>query len=247
MKRMHLKKQKLKKKKIINKIVIVIILLIISVIYILKIFTKKALPQLISYSELETTKIVSSIINNTITEDVAKTINMEDLFTTIKDSNGDIKSIDFNSSKVNKILAATTRSVEQNLRYLESGKVDKLKLNDTILSNYNKEKIKKGIIYELPSGIIFDNVLLKNILPKIPIKINLIGNVFSEIYTDIESYGINNALIKININVEAEVKILLPFISSKEKIETNIPIVMKLIQGNVPSYYFDGYLNNIEK
>lgn len=245
MKRMHLKKVRNKKVKLINKIIIILILLIITVIYIFKIFNEKALPQLISYSELETTKIVSSIINNTITEDVAKNINMEDLFITIKDSNGNIKSIDFNSSKVNNILADTTRSVEQNLKYLESGNIDKLNLNNNILSNYDLEKFKKGIIYELPSGIIFDNILLRNILPKIPIKINLIGNVFSEIYTDIESYGINNALIKININVEAEVKILLPFVSSREKIETNIPVVMKLIEGNVPSYYFDGYLNGI--
>lgn len=243
MKRMHLKRYKTKKYKILNKIIIILVLLIVSTIYVLKIFNEKALPQLISYSELETTKIVSSIINNTITKDIAKNINMDDLFITIKDANGNIKSIDFNSSKVNNILAYTTTSVEQNLKYLEKGNINKLDLNNIMLSNIDEEKIKKGIIYELPSGIIFNNVLLSNILPKIPIKIGLIGNVFSELYTDIQSYGINNALIKININVEAEVKILLPFISSREKIETNIPIVMKLIEGNVPSYYFDGYLN----
>ena len=243
MKKMHLKKHRNKKNKIINKILFVLILLIISIIYIFKIFNEKALPQLISYSELETTKIVSSIVNNTITRDIAKNTNMDDLFTILKDSNGSIKSIDFNSSKINNILADTTRSVEQNLRYLESGNIDELDLTNIILSNYDKEKIKKGIIYELPSGIIFDNVLLRNILPKIPIKMNLIGNVFSEIYTDIESYGINNALIKININVEAEVKILLPFVSSREKIETNIPLAIKIIEGDVPSYYFDGYQN----
>ena len=117
------------------------------------------MPQFISYSEIETKKIVSNIINNTITEEITNNINMDDLFITLKDSNGDIQSIDFNSSEVNKILVKSSKSVEQNLRYLESGEVDKLNL-----SNYDNKKFKNGIIYELPSGIIFNNTLLNNIL-----------------------------------------------------------------------------------
>ena len=238
---MRLKKYRNKNNKIVNIILFIVILLIISIIYIFKIFNEKALPQFISYSEIETKKIVSNIINNTITEEITNNINMDDLFITLKDSNGDIQSIDFNSSEVNKILVKSSKSVEQNLRYLESGEVDKLNLSNI----YDIDKLKKGIIYELPSGIIFNNTLLNNILPKIPIRINLIGNVFCKLSTDITDYGINNALIKININVEAEIKILIPFVSSNTKLNVDIPILMKVIEGKVPSYYFDGYLNSL--
>ena len=31
--------------------------------------------------------------------------------------------------------------------------------------------------------------------------------------------------------------------SSSEKIEASIPIVMKIIEGDVPNYYYDGFLN----
>lgn len=238
--RMRLKKYKREKTKMINKIFLIVILLVISIVYILKIFNEKALPQFINYSEIETKKIVSNIISNTVTEEITNNINMDDIFITLKDSNGDIQSIDFNSSEVNKILVNSSKSVEQNLKYLEKGEVDKLNI-----SNYDNEKFKNGIIYELPSGIIFNNSLLNNILPKIPIKMSLIGNVLAKLTTSVDSYGINNALIKVNINIEAEVKILMPFVSSNTVLNVDVPILMKIMEGNVPSYYFGGYLDTI--
>lgn len=243
MNRMHLKKYKNKKNKIINKIIFILILIFISTIYIFKIFNEKSLPQLISYSEIETKKIVSILVSNTIIEEISNNTNINNFFITTKDNNGDIQSIDFNTSEVNKILNKSSKLVEQNLKYLESGEVDKLNLNN--LSSIDKEKLKKGIIYELPSGIVLNNTILNNILPKIPIKMNLIGNVFTKITTDLESYGINNALLKVNINVEAEVKILMPFVSSNTKLNVEIPLIIKVIEGSVPSYYFDGYLGSV--
>lgn len=243
MNRMRLKKYRKKKNKVINKILFILILLVISVIYIFKIFNSKALPQLISYSEIETKKIVSTLVSNTIIEEISNNTNINNFFITTKDNNGDIQSIDFNTSEVNKILNKSSKLVEQNLKYLETGEVNKLNLSN--LSSIDKEKLKKGIIYELPSGVILNNTILNNILPKIPIKMNLIGNVFTKITTDVESYGINNALLKVNINVEAEVKIIMPFVSSNTKINVDIPIIMKIIEGSVPSYYFGGYLGSV--
>lgn len=242
---MHLKRRKKKKNKTLNIIIVILILLFVFILYLLRLFNQKALPQLIEYSKMETSKIVSSIISSTVVEEIANNTKMEDLLITLKDNEGNIKSIDFNSSEVNKILVNASRLIDKNLRYLESGNIDKLKINNNMLQDYDKEKLKKGIIYELPSGIIFNNILLNNILPRIPIKMNLIGNVYSKLTTDIESYGINNVLIKVNIEIEAEVKILMPFISSKDSISSTIPIIMKIIEGNVPSYYFDGYLHTI--
>lgn len=234
MKRMNFKKKK--KKKIINIIILLIILLGISVIYLLKIFNKKVIPQLLSYSEIETKKIVSSIINATVIENISKNTYEEDLFKTTKTSDNNIKSIDFDSSKVTKLLSDTSKLIDQNIRYIEKGEVDKLNLQNISIN-------KKGIIYEIPSGIIFNNIILNNVMPKIPVKINLIGNTFCKLNTDVKDYGINNALIKVNINIEVEVKILLPFVSKNTKISTDVPIIIKLIEGAVPNYYLDRIYN----
>ncbi len=241
--KMHLKKRKRRKFKTINIILVLLISIAISVFSLLKLFSDKAMPQLISYSEVETKKIVSSMISGTIMEEVASNINTDELFIMTKDSEGNIKSIDINSSSVNKLLVKASDLVEKNLKYLESGEVDKLNLTNVNFSSYDEEKLKKGIIYELPSGIIFNNILLNNLLPKIPVKINLIGDILCKLNTDIKSYGINNALLKVNIGVVAEVKILLPFVSKSTEISTDIPIIIKIIEGNVPSYYYGGYLS----
>ena len=240
-KTMHLKKIR-KRNNIINIITLIVILIIILIIYILKAFNDKALPQFINYSKIETKKIVSSIINETVIKETYEN-DLNNLFITTKDDSGNIRSIDFDPNYVNKILENTYKAVEKNIIYLQTGQVEKLRLNNINLSKYN-DKLKKGIIYEMPSGIIFNNVMLNNIFPKIPVKIDLIGSIFCRLDTSVKSYGINNALITVNVVVEAEVKILLPFVSENTKITESIPIIIKVIQGNVPSYYFDGYLSN---
>ena len=236
--RMHLKRKKYKKNNI-NKIIYIIILLSISVIYVLKIFSTKAIPQFISYADIETKRVVSLLINTTVTNSIANNINYDDLFITTKDLNGNINSIDFNSKEVNRILEEASNAVEDNINNLSSGRIDLLSTD----IDDRREYLKKGIIYKIPSGIIFNNVILNNIMPKIPVKIELISNIFCRITTDIKSYGINNALMKVNIEIEASIRVLLPFVSDVVEISSEVPIIIKLIEGNVPSYYFDGYLN----
>ena len=232
--RMHLKR--IKKKRIMNKLVIIIFLLIISIIFVLKKINEKAVPQLMSYAEIETKRIISLLINTTVTNTIVKNINYDDLFITMKDSSNNIVSIDFNSKEVNRILDETSKVVEENINSLSRGNISKLTNND-----YSKN----GVIYELPSGIIFNNTLLNNIMPKIPIKIDLISNIFCKINTDIKSYGINSALINVSVNITASIRVLLPFVSNVVEVSTDIPIIIKLIEGNIPGYYFSGYLGNV--
>lgn len=137
---------------------------------------------------------------------------------------------------VNNLLSSATKLVEQNLKYLENGNVEKLKLNN----NFDNKKLKKGIIYEMPFGVIFNNSILTNISPKIPVKLNLIGSITSQIDTKITNYGINNALIEVYINLELDLRVILPFVSDKTTVKTSVPVAIKLIQGSVPEYYSNG-------
>ena len=227
MSRLYLKRQKnIDKKKII--LIIIIIILLLSIIIVKKL-NDRALPIFNKYSKLKTKKIISTIVNSSVTDYISQNIDRDKLLITTSDSSGNIKSIDFNAVEVNKILSETSKVVEKNLKQLEKN---------------NKRNLNKDVTFELPSGIIFGNNIMSNILPKIPIKLELIGNIICYIDTDIKNYGINDALITVYINVLAEERILLPFSSTTTKVLTNIPIVMKLIEGDIPSYYMDGYLSN---
>ena len=129
------------------------------------------------------------------------------------------------------------------LKYVEDGRVDLLNISDNVLANYDQKKLRKGIIYSIPMGIIFGNTLLANIGPKLPVKFSLIGSVNSNINTKITNYGINNALIEVYVDLSVELEVILPLMTDIVEIKSSIPVAIKLIQGNVPEYYANALSN----
>ena len=98
--------------------------------------------------------------------------------------------------------------------------------------------------YKIPFTVIFKNKFLNNIGPKVPIKVKLIGGIINNFETKVTNYGINNALIEVILKVQVVEQVILPFTSKKIEVELNVPVALKLIQGNVPNYYFNGTDSN---
>lgn len=239
-KRIHLKRKFSFFEKKINFVIFIVIMLIIMIVLILNFISLKVNPVLLDYAQMEARKIASIIINDAVNHKITNDIDIEELFIITRDTNNEVKTIDFNPIVVNQILTETTILVQSNLRYLEQGKVDMLNLMNNALIDYNQDKLKQGIIYEIPSGVIFGNSFLANIGPKIPVKFSLVGDIVGYINTNVTDYGINNALIEVNIVLELSEQVILPFVSEKITIDTTIPVALKLIQGSVPNYYLNG-------
>lgn len=234
-----IKLKKRKKYKKLNFIIIIIITVIIGIFYTFRYINKKVLPVLIDYAESEANKIATTVINHAINNEVTNNLNTDDLFITTEDNNNNIKSIDYNPIYVNKILSLITNSVQDSLIKLQEGDISELGISSSIYY-FNEKKLKNGVIFEVPTGVAFNNILLSNLGPKIPVKLNMIGDLSTNINTAVTEYGINNALVQINVNVKVVEQLILPYISKKMTIETNIPIAIKLLQGEIPSYYFNG-------
>lgn len=190
------------------------------------------------YAEMQAGRIATLVINQAITKELAEKIEIDDLFINNKDASGNIVSIDFNPITVNKMLSMVTSSVEEYLRNLEDGNIEELGLSNSALSHYDINKMKQGIIYEVPTGVVFENSLLFNLGPKIPVRLSLIGDIASNIETKVTNYGINNALIEIIIHISVVEQVLLPVSTKKITVSTNVPVAIKLVQGSVPNYYF---------
>ncbi len=237
----------LRKKIVIKKINLLIfsfILVFIIIILLFKIINERINPILFDYATLESRKFASIIINKAIEKNVATDLVIEDLYIVSKKENNEITSVDFNPAIVNKVLTKVTSSVQMNLKNLEEGNLDLLEASDDVLIYYDKENLKKGIIFRIPSGIVFNNSLLTNIGPKIPIRFTLVGDVLSGINTKVTNYGINNALLEVSVNIKLTLKVILPISTKEVNVETNVPIAIKMIQGNVPNYYSNGLNSN---
>lgn len=237
--RMVLGKKRKKKNRLLICIIILILVSIMSFSFI-NYYSNKALPLLLTYAESETRKLVILVINKAVTKQI-NNVDTDDIFEVTYNSAGEVILVDFNSKRTSQALSMITSLVELNLRAIEEGKIDMLELPDNSLSSFDTELLSKGIILEVPLGVISGSSLLSNVGPKIPVKLSLIGDVSSGFSTEVVEYGINNALIKVYIDVKVDARVVMPIISDDISISASIPIAMKVIQGKIPEYYMNGF------
>ncbi|MCA1031613.1 sporulation protein YunB [Bacillus timonensis] len=197
-------------------------------------------PTLMRYAENETKRIATLVIKNAITKQINEDeLNQEELVIIEKDANGKITSAGFNTSVIQRVLAKTTNNVERYLKFVNEGNIDALELPDVEIEKDEKTK-REGFFYEIPLGQATNNALLGNLGPRVPVRFFVIGDVMSDVKTEVEPFGINNALYKISIHLEVSVQVIIPFSTKEIVVPTNIPIVLRSINGDVPQYYNNG-------
>ena len=211
------------------KIILLLILLasIISSFYI-SYLGKKYNKILYNYINKEVTRTTTNLVSSSINE-VISNIDTNNLFE-IKRSNEEIYSIDLNAKEVNDILKEINTKVLKKIRNLEKGKIENLKLG-------RYKSIKNGLLCELPLSLIKNNIILSNIGPTIPIKLSFSGGVKTKTKNKITSYGINNIVIEVNIVVEIKEQVTMPISSKETIIEITSPLVLKIVQGQIPNYF----------
>ncbi len=156
----------------------------------------------------------------------------EEYISVVKNKDDEIISVDFNSQLINKNLVKINNKIYKNLKLLETGEYN-------FTNNLYIEKDK--LTYQIPLGLITGNPSLANFGPKVPFKARVIGNVVSNIKTEITPYGINNSLLKIYIDVTVNSRLSMPFISEELNTVVSAPVVIKLINGRIPNVYGGAY------
>lgn len=230
-KKMRLKRNlliKLTKKDTIL-IVAFLVLLIVSLIF--KYINMKIVPPLEVYAENEVKKISSLIISDAVESISFSEEETMSFFNTLTNKNDEVISVDFNTAKINKSLVKLNKAVYKDLKLFENGRY---KLEDTEIET-------EDLIYKIPLGYITGNYTLSNIGPKVPLKAKVIGSVVSNIKTEVSSYGINNSLLKVYIDVTVNMRFMLPLISKDVLVNNSIPLVVKIIQGKIPNVYGGSY------
>lgn len=230
-KKMRLKRNlliKLTKKDTIL-IVAFLVLLIVSLIF--KYINTKIVPPLEVYAENEVKKISSLIISDAVESISFSEEETMSFFNTLTNKSDEVISVDFNTAKINKSLVKLNKAVYKDLKSFENGRY---KLEDTEIET-------EDLIYKIPLGYITGNYTLSNIGPKVPLKAKVIGSVVSNIKTEVSSYGINNSLLKVYIDVTVNMRFMLPLISKDVLVNNSIPIVVKIIQGKIPNVYGGSY------
>ncbi len=219
--------------------IVLLAIIILGVVLGFALINHEVTPVMLKVAKEETNKLSTIIINDAIKKQVVEGLSFDKLFI-ITYENGEVATIDFDSVMVSRVLSTITSTVQMNLKYLEEGQVEMLELSDNVLAHYNQDNLKKGIIYEIPLSVVYNNPFLTNLSPKIPVRINLIGSLDSGIRTKVTNYGINNALIEVYVDTTVNLEVILPFQSEETKVKMSVPLAIKMIRGKVPEYYSNG-------
>ena len=226
-----MKLKKYRKRKFSSYITVISILIIISLVLSFRIIgylAKKCDEILLPMAESQTRKVVTMIINSACDESMIS----DNLYTINRNDDNVIEMLTYNSFEVTKLINDVTSNIESKLKDIENHK----------MNYYGEEKMyENGVISEIPFGVVFGNSLLRNVGPKIKLRLNLLGDITSNIETEVKPYGLNNAYIEVRIKLEVTARIILPFVSEKVVISNVIPISMNVVQGSVPNGYIYSY------
>ena len=212
--RMYLKNNR---KIFLKRNIIILLLLFTIFIYIYSILSKNLNHYYLNYSENEASRIITNSISKAVNDQVLKEIKNNDLYTIVKNKNEEIEMIDYNSYIVNIFLRDVTNNIIKELAKEEN--------------NTNEAS------FYIPMGSIFQNPVLNNRGPKIPVRMELVGSVITGIDSKVKNYGINNSLIEIYVHIEVKERVILPVTAKDITIVNDIPISYRIIKGNIPSYY----------
>lgn len=201
-------------------------------------FAKQIGPGLIECAEDEINHLTSLVMNNCIHKYIEESNNL-DLLKIERNNNQEIERIQYDTKILNQTRAQILDILENDLDYMAKGNLEAIDFNLNKLSDEYYEKINDGILFMVSIGSSTGNPFLANLGPKIPLNLKIIGDTTADITTNITPYGMNNALIEVNIELKATVIIHMPFLSKEITVKNKIPLTIEIIKGTIPSYYLN--------
>ncbi|HLR67889.1 sporulation protein YunB [Virgibacillus alimentarius] len=222
-----------------NILMVTLILFILLLFGSMHIINNGIKPTLMEVAEVKTTEFATRGINSAVK--FAEEYTFEDLTETTTDNEGNVSFIGWDSSVVNKINRAATDRVEEFFHSMNRGEPpdyeDPLDEPEMYGDTVDELVERDPTVVEIPIGQATGNTILANLGPKIPVNLELVGNVQTDIVEQREEFGINNVLVTLYVIVEAEVQIVIPFTTEVTSIDTKILIDKHLVMGDVPEFY----------
>ncbi|QHE53427.1 sporulation protein YunB [Pontibacillus sp. HMF3514] len=215
---------------------------IISTFGSLWIINKGLEPKLLEIAEAKTDQFARNAIFEAVNKKIGDGLNEDIIIIDENDSNGYVRSVQWNMPLINRTHYQTHYRVQQYLERLEEGKAvepgESLDIDvDQENGSTQQELLEKPQIARIPLGQVTNNVLLNNLGPKIPVHFATIGDVESQVIAKVEYHPINNTMYQLYLRVKVNLRILLPFSTDTTTVETEIPIAQNTVHGDVPEFY----------
>lgn len=228
MKRVYFKKKKQLKLSTYLGVILLLVVFLTGKLFFY--FQNTISPKIVNVADMSVYKFLNKFI-----ADFKVNANIEDhyenLYKVEKNSQNEILMVDFDLKKTYQFGETLTKSLEDALKNLEMGNTN-IDYYDQMISNG-----KDGFYLTLPIGLASDFVYFQNLGPKIPLKVNFLGSIFTNIRTKVTNYGMNNALLEIYLEVDVQYELVIPSNMERKSIHYDTLIAAKVINGRVPEFY----------
>ena len=183
-------------------------------------FRNNIVPTVMGSAVAEVRAICTNSVNLAVTTVVGGGLKYDDLFTVVKDSDGDVSMVQANSPEINLISREIANLAQANLDALGSQEVS------------------------VPAGTFTGLALLMGMGPEVTISVIPIGSALCDFVSYFTSAGINQTLHKIYINVHAVISIVTPIDEPTITVTAEVLVAENLIVGDVPQFYFGNSVQN---
>lgn len=164
------------------------------------------------YIKMKASLYSSSIIEKAINEEVVPHLDSEKLLKIIY--NGEkVESVYINTNQVNELLALVNASLQKTI------------------TAFPKDDLA------LPMGLILSDTLFSDFGPNLYVDIYPVGTIATDIVSTTEEYGINSSILKVSIKTTVKFMAMVPLNKEEITVVNNIPLVIQVINGEVPRYY----------
>ena len=205
----------------------------------LKFMYQSILPVVMGYAKTQTINIATLVIKEGIAKSELVSFKIDDVIKFQEKDDGTVSSIVVNTPVLNRLLVSTTQQIEEKLLLVETGDLTELGLDAIYGGPY-----EKGVLLNVPLAAAFNLSLFHGISPTFPVSAKINGNAVTDIVTEVKPYGINNALLEIILKVTVRMYVAMPFRSEEITVTVSSPLVLKMITGEIPQYYYIGSTTN---
>lgn len=203
-----------RRRKRTGKAAIIMFMLLLCVGIIIAVLIKMQ-PAFLDYAEKYANNMANNVVNDALYE-----VFSDDTYANLTEvSDTGVKTIETNTSKVNKL---------------------KAELNQTI---QNKIKERECETIGVPIGSASDFYFLAGTGPKIPVRIYPVSVVNTDFREEFESAGINHVHHKIYLDVSIEMSFVGVTFKQTETVNTTALISESVIIGDTPQYYGNGLIS----
>ncbi len=204
-----------KSKKIKNQKRLIQVIAIVLIAFSFAYFVVQSIKPIMEQQCRNMAKSIATRISNNEATEVMKKYTYDDLMTITKDDKGNIKMVGTNVITVNEIISDIPVHIQEELEKSEN-------------NNFN-----------IRLGSFFGTNLLAGRGPNVNIKIEVVGNLDTDLRSEFTAAGINQTLHKIYLEVKCNVIILNPFETMEEQIVNQVLLAEGLIVGEVPNSYYN--------